>query len=524
MSDGAGADPATAAPGSWYLSADERGNPHTRLDARHPGGRSWTEGNTVTPLVHGATYFRELASRVAGMREGDLLMFVDWRGDPDERLLGEPGTEIKTVLCDAADRGVDVRGLIWRSHLDKLSFSAAENRHLGKDINDHGGECKLDMRVRPGGSHHQKFVVLRHPGRPDRDVAFVGGVDLCHSRRDDARHGGDPQPQPMAAVYGATPPWHDVQLLITGPAVADVELSFRERWDDPERLSRSPVRWVADRVRKDEPSHPTALPEQLPDPAPTGDHPVQLLRTYPNRAPGYSFAPQGERSVARGYSKAIGRARRLIYLEDQYLWSRQVADTFARSLRRHPELRLVAVLPHFPDQDGARLPPNVVGRQAAIETLLEAAPGRVAFYGPENHAGTPVYVHAKVCVVDDTWASVGSDNFNRRSWTHDSEMSAVVCHPGYARDLRVELGREHLDTADDDRLDLDRVFESFASSARALQAWHDGGRTGPRPPGRLRPLADLRVTGLAKAWANALYRVTYDPDGRPTAMKLRRRF
>ena len=51
---------------------------------------------------------------------------------------------------------------------------------------------------------------------------------------------------------------------------------------------------------------------------------------------------------------------------------------------------------------------------------------RVHVFDVENHAGTPVYVHAKVCVVDDTWASVGSDNFNRRSWTHDSELSSAV--------------------------------------------------------------------------------------------------
>ncbi len=48
---------------------------------------------------------------------------------------------------------------------------------------------------------------------------------------------------------------------------------------------------------------------------------MQLLRTYPYRRPGYPFAPLGERSMARGYCKAAARARRLIYLEDQYLWS-----------------------------------------------------------------------------------------------------------------------------------------------------------------------------------------------------------
>jgi len=68
-----------------------------------------------------------------------------------------------------------------------------------------------------------KLVVLRHPGRPGRDVAFVGGIDLCHSRRDDSAHFGDPQRQPMATVYGSRPPWHDIQALIRGPAVASGE-------------------------------------------------------------------------------------------------------------------------------------------------------------------------------------------------------------------------------------------------------------------------------------------------------------
>ena len=57
----------------------------------------------------------------------------------------------------------------------------------------------------------------------------------------------------------------------------------------------------------------------------------------------------------------------------------------------------------------------------------------MAFYGLESPDGVPVYVHAKVCIIDDQWASVGSDNINRRSWTHDSEVTAAVCDPGYAR-------------------------------------------------------------------------------------------
>ncbi len=110
--------------------------------------------------------------------------------------------------------------------MDRLRFSDRENRHLGEEIEAAGGVCLLDMRVRPGGSHHQKFVVLRHPQRPWLDVAFLGGIDLCHSRRDDRDHDGDPQSQPMATVYGRRPPWHDLQLAVRGPAVGDIEATF----------------------------------------------------------------------------------------------------------------------------------------------------------------------------------------------------------------------------------------------------------------------------------------------------------
>ena len=58
---------------------------------------------------------------------------------------------------------------------------------------------------------------------------------------------------------------------------------------------------------------------------------LQLLRTYPARRRGYPFAPAGARSVARGYSRAIERARSLIYVEDQYFWSSQVVHCFAQA-------------------------------------------------------------------------------------------------------------------------------------------------------------------------------------------------
>src|SRR2546423_2728676 len=119
----------------------------------------------------------------------------------------------------------------------------------------------------------------------------------------------------MAGVYGPRPPWHDVQVAIQGPAVGDVEVVFRERWEDPAPLTRNPLHRLRDRFDGED-SKPDPLPAQLPDPAPCGGHAVQLLRTYPYRRRGYAFAPQGERSIARGYRKALRRARPVVYFQD----------------------------------------------------------------------------------------------------------------------------------------------------------------------------------------------------------------
>lgn len=527
----------------WLLSAEERGNPHTEIDRRH-GGTAWTPGNDVRPLVHGGVYFAELLRRIRRMRSGDVLMFTDWRGDPDQ-LLDGPGTEVGHVLQDAARRGVVVKGLVWRSHLDRLAFSEEENRHLGEQIEAAGGECLRDMRVRPGGSHHQKLVVLRHPGRPDMDIAFVGGIDLSHSRRDTAVHDGDPQRQPMAAVYGERPPWHDIQVAVRGPAAGDLEASFRERWTDRAMLTRNPVDRVIDAFRReDERADP--LPAQLPDPPLGGTHTVQVLRTYPARLKGYPFAPHGERSVARAYQKAVARARSLIYVEDQYFWSGSVVRCFADALAKNRALRLIVVLPLYPDQDGRlSLPGNLVGRQQALDLVRGAGGGRVAVYGVENTAGTPVYVHAKVCIIDDVWAAVGSDNINRRSWTHDSELACAVIDAvrdareprdvdgfgdgarRFARQLRLDLACEHLDRApgeDGDLIDPASAFAQFALSAQRLQRWYDGGGRGERPPGRLRPYVAPSLPRRTMLWAWPLYRTVFDPDGRPLRMRLRNAF
>src|SRR4051812_28626389 len=492
--------------------------------------RPRTPGNLVRPLVHGATYFARLCEVVEAAMAGDRIFFTDWRGDADERL-GEHGPAVEQLLCEAARRGVEVRALLWRSHSDKTTFSAQENQRLGHDINDAGGEALLDQRVRRGGSHHQKLVVVRYADRPHDDVAFVGGIDLCYGRRDDARHQGDPQQQAMDQRYGDRAPWHDAMVEIRGPGICDVLETFRERWNDPTPLDRrTPYRMALQRAAR-MPRRPEPPPDPLDPPPPAGPHTVQVLRTYGAKRPHFPFAPGGERTVALAYARAFSRARALIYVEDQYLWSELVARTLADALRREPELRAVVVVPRYPDSDGRMSgPPNRLGQIEAMEVLAAAGGDRVAVYDLENDTGTPIYVHAKLCVVDDVWMTCGSDNFNRRSWTHDSEITCAVVDTTrdqrrpedptgvgvgarlLPRELRLQLWAEHLRVpADDPRL-LDPVT--------GFNLWRERAESGEA---RARVHRPASIAWINRVWVDPAYRLVFDPDGRPLRDRLFRR-
>jgi phosphatidylserine/phosphatidylglycerophosphate/cardiolipin synthase-like enzyme len=323
--------------------------------------------------------------------------------------------------------------------------------------------------------------------------------------------------------------------------VHDVAYTFAERWNDPARID-SPTPWRRLLHRAAEhPDAPGPLAADRTDGDEVGTHAVQVLRTYPARRPPYPFAPEGERSIARAYEKAFGRARRLIYVEDQYLWSLDATRTLARALRREPHLHLVMVIPRHPDPDGAIAgAASNVGRERVLDELLAAGGDRVAVYDLENTEGTPIYVHAKVCVIDDIWMAVGSDNLNRRSWTHDSELSCAIVDAErderapqdpagrgegarrLARTTRVRAAAEHLGRADADVADLvdpEAWFTALRDAAAALDSWHDAGCIGPRPSGHLRRHPRERVSRLARPLLHWVHARLLDPDGRPAHLR-----
>ena len=156
----------------------------------------------------------------------------------------------------------------------------------------------------------------------------------------------------------------------------------------------------------------------------------------------------------------------------------------------------------------------------------------MAIFDLENSDGVPIYVHSKVCIVDDVWMSVGSDNLNRRSWTHDSESSSAIVNTesdpdGHtlARATRLRFATEHLGRADvDDLVVPSRWFDAFRDSARVLDAWHRDGQAGPRPSGHVRVHDREHVGPIARFGLDVVHRVVLDPDGRPFRMRRSERY
>jgi phosphatidylserine/phosphatidylglycerophosphate/cardiolipin synthase-like enzyme len=208
---------------------------------------------------------------------------------------------------------------------------------------------------------------------------------------------------------------------VRGPAVGDIAQHFAARWME-----------VAGE-RLDEP----------PPAAKSGDTTVQVVRTVPEKI--YDFLPQGDFRILEAYTRALRSARKLVYLESQFLWSSQVADILVDKLQRPPsdDFRVVILLPARPN-DGADTTRGQLG------VLVDADQGRGRFLAATIAARTgsltgPLYVHAKVGIVDDAWLTIGSANLNEHSLFNDTEVNVVTRVPALARETRLRLWSEHLE-------------------------------------------------------------------------------
>jgi phosphatidylserine/phosphatidylglycerophosphate/cardiolipin synthase-like enzyme len=159
--------------------------------------------------------------------------------------------------------------------------------------------------------------------------------------------------------------------------------------------------------------------------------------------------PQGDFTILESYVRALRAAERFVYLESQFLWSPELTEIIADKLvdPRHPDFRVVVVLPANPNngKDDTRGQLGVLvdaAKQGGDERRFLAC----TLFQP---GGNPVYVHAKVGIVDDAWMTVGSANLNEHSLFNDTELNVVLRDESLIRAARLELWEEHLEQAAD---------------------------------------------------------------------------
>jgi phosphatidylserine/phosphatidylglycerophosphate/cardiolipin synthase-like enzyme len=364
-------------------------------------------GNTLEVLIDGADALKAMAEGIAEAQSHVHL--TGWHMTPDFALTRDATTVIlRQLLADVAAR-VPVRGLIWAgAPLPVLRPWRGDMRKVRDQLTAGSRvECALDSRERPMHCHHEKTIVI------DDRIAFVGGIDLTSFNGDRWDSPGHP---PRGAVG-----WHDVAARIAGPAVQDVAGNFAMRWQAITGES---------------------LPPPASPPSPAGEIDLQVVRTVPDHM--YERLPRGDFRILESYLRALRAAQRLIYLENQFLWSPEVLVVLRDKLARPPtpDFRMVLVLPAKPDSGGD-------DTRGQLGTLIQADGGQgrllaTTLYAIGGEKDWPIYIHAKVGIVDDEWLTIGSANLNEHSLFNDTEMNLVTHDSRLARQTRLRLWAEHL--------------------------------------------------------------------------------
>lgn len=439
-------------------------------------------------VVDAADYF-ELV-REAMLAAECRIMLIGWDFDTridigrKRRKKGDPPNRLGDFLVWLANRrpDLDIRILKW-------NFGALKALGRGSTIIDmtrwalhRGIEFKLDSAHPFGCSHHQKVVVI------DDVFAVCGGIDMTSDRWDTSEHrDGDPRrKRPNGKLYG---PWHDATMFVEGEAAGALAELGRNRW---ERAGGDPMEPCA-------PRDGSPWPDRLD--AEYRDVEIGIART---RA-AYEDCEE-IREIEALFLEQIARARRFIYAENQYFTSRRIAEAIALRMAEQDPPEIVIVAPETADgwleqkaMDGARA-------QLLRAIGEKDRKGRFSVFVPYTEGGAPIYVHAKLMIVDDELVRVGSANMNNRSLGLDSECDVFIdaTRPRNAEaavpiaKLRVALLAEHCGIDPDA---MAALLDSEGSMHAAIAAAGDGKR-----------LKRLELPELSEAEAALADQEVLDPE------------
>jgi cardiolipin synthase len=411
-------------------------------------------GNLVRPLIDGEPAFRRICEAIEAARQSVWVTVTFLWADfemPDGR-----GNAFD-VLDRAAARGIDVRVIFWRPDantewLRRNAFWGSANHIDLLDRRRSGVKIRWDC-AHPGFCQHQKSWLI--DAGADNETAFVGGINLNPHSMVMPGHSGEGHN-------------HDVYVELAGPSVVDVHHNFVQRWNEASERLIAHGRWGTGSEAN------LQFPSQVP--AERGNAVVQIQRTIHRGSyldgqttPGgisYDIA-SGEQSNFDQYCAAINAARRSIYIENQYVDVPEIVDCLHQALKRGVEV--VLLMPAEPDLS-VLIPPErqaFLKARAALGTFESFMLAGIAGIGGDGRRKS-IYVHAKLMLIDDEWATVGSCNLHRFSLFGNAEMNVAFSEPNTVRAFRGELLREHLDqdTAGiDDRAAL-HLFRKIARENR----------------------------------------------------------
>jgi phosphatidylserine/phosphatidylglycerophosphate/cardiolipin synthase-like enzyme len=296
--------------------------------------------------------------------------------------------------------------------------------------------------VRPG-SHHQKLLIV------DGKRAFAGGMNVRASYEDNPSHTRVPWP------------WHDSFVKVEGKDVlAGFIKSYMLLWNR-ERKGFQDFIIAAYAARKDYPKlvyrgvdemKPADVPAKAASSATPGI-PGQIHRTLSDKGdPTTGYPVPIRKDIEEGYLKAIGQAERFLYFENQYFRVKAIFEAIVKRKKERKDLIVILLVPGVIEElaklkPGERLDPiNQHGMVLQYESfkLLEGLKGDAGIFRMVRPDGKDVYVHSKLLIVDDVFASLGSANSNPRSYYMDTELDFVWYDPATVRKLREDLWNEHL--------------------------------------------------------------------------------
>lgn len=398
----------------------------------------------------------------------------------------------QALLGYAVSKGIEVKVLLW----DAPDISSHYKPKIAyEQLIQVGVTCILDDSAHgiihhPAESLHQKIAIV------DGTHAFVGGIDPLIEPSGEFDRWDIPShvfSLPFRRTKeGTSPhPWHDVHTLIEGPAAGDVEYNFRQRWNDVLEHHH----WNTWRPQGSTPPPLLPVPEHPLTPPLESKSIIQVARTIPEHT--YSFDPATVRGIAEQYAHAFSNIQHFVYLENQYFWLRAYTGieipfistdshemehnilTLGESLERGATLAFI--LPDHPNAGRALTDAGLARLRA--EAPAAAAQGRIQIFclgtsatQEDGEHYRPIYVHAKVAIIDDLWSTVGSANLNNRGMRDDTEMNVAALDTELAYGLRLMLWAEHLGLVSDDdlfalALYLGHQQQQPEQRARAATVW-----------------------------------------------------